>query len=101
MSEEEPKSRLHIHLGGLIIVIIIILVLFKVDIKEKIESPQFQKNISYIEDIWQERISIPLREKASFFFKNFTEKGVEKLQENFNEKVFKIPSEQDIENLTN
>lgn len=58
--EEKPKSNLHIHLGGVIIIIIVILVLFKVDIKSKINSPQFQKNITYVED----------------FFVNFYEKNI-------------------------
>lgn len=44
------KPRLHVHTGGIIILIIIILILFKVDIKSKIKSEQFQKNISYIEN---------------------------------------------------
>ena len=45
MSDDERKPRLHIHTGGIIILIIILLVLFKVDIKSKINSPQFQKNV--------------------------------------------------------
>jgi len=61
MSEEEkPRPSLHIHLGLLFLIIIIGLILFKVDIKSKINSPQFQKNITYIEDffvnIWNKDI---------------------------------------------
>jgi len=50
MEEEKKTSRLHINIGGLIILIILALILFKVDIKSKIQSPQFQKNITYITD---------------------------------------------------
>ena len=64
--EEKPKSNLHIHLGGVIIIIIVILVLFKVDIKSKINSPQFQNNIAYVED----------------FFVNFYNKNIKGFLEN-------------------
>ena len=58
--EEKPRPSLHIHLGLLVLIIIIGLILFKVDIKSKINSPQFQKNITYIEN----------------FFKNIYEKDI-------------------------
>jgi len=93
MSDEENKSRLHIHTGGLIILIIIILILFKVDIKSKIKSEQFQKNATYIEDeakeIWQKYISDPLKSKAGGWFTNFTDQQVKKMQENFSNNILK------------
>jgi hypothetical protein len=102
MADDEKKSRLHIHLGGLIILVIIALVLFKVDIKSKIQSPQFQKNILYIEeqatDFWQNYILSPLKAKTGNLFINFTNKGLEKIQTNFAENVLKRPNIEDPEN---
>ena len=71
MNDDERKPRLHLNVGGLIILIIILLILFKVDIKSKIQSPQFQKNINYIEtqvkDFWQTYIISPLNTKTGEF----------------------------------
>jgi hypothetical protein len=51
MSDDgEKKPRLHIHTGGLIIILIIILILLKVDIKSKIKSQRFQENITFIKE---------------------------------------------------
>jgi len=102
MNNDERKSRLHIHLGGLIILIIILLILFKVDIKSKIQSPQFQKNYSYMEEqvktFWQKYISGPIKAKTGDLFINFTNKGLEKIQTNFAENVLKTPNIEDITN---
>jgi hypothetical protein len=91
MNDDERKPRLHIHLGGFIILIIIALILFKVDIKSKINSPQFQKNYTYIETnikvFWQKNISGPLKSKLGGVFVDFTNKELEKLQENFSQNV--------------
>ena len=88
---DERKSRLHIHTGGLIILAIIILILFKVDIKERIESPQFQENYTYIETnvkvFWQEHISGPLKAKLGGVFVDFTNKKLENFQDNFSKNV--------------
>jgi len=93
MIDDERKPRLHIHTGGLIILIIIILILFKVDIKSKIKSPQFQKNITYIEntvkDFWQKYVSDPLKSKAGNWFTDFSNQQVEKIQENFSTNILK------------
>ncbi|HLP86359.1 MAG TPA: hypothetical protein VK153_00560 [Candidatus Paceibacterota bacterium] len=93
MNNDERKSRLHIHTGGLIILAIIIFILFKVDIREKIESPQFQKNYTYIEEnvkiFWQKYISGPVKSKLGSVFIDFTNKELEKVQENFSKNVLK------------
>ena len=86
MSDDERKPRVHIHTGGLIILIIIILILFKVDLISKIKSPTFQKNVSYIEetskDLWQKYISNPLKAKTGEVFVDFTNKGIKQIQDN-------------------
>jgi len=102
MSDDERKSRLHIHLGGLVILIIIALILFRVDIKSKIQSPQFQKNYSYITEqvktFWQKYISGSLKAKTGDLFIDFTNKSLEKIQTNFAENVLKTPNIEDITN---
>lgn len=61
---QKPRSNIHIHIGGAIIIIIILFVLFKVNIKSFINSPQFQGNVNYIEqtgqDIWNKYLSKPV-----------------------------------------
>jgi hypothetical protein len=105
MADDERKSRLHIHTGGLIILIIIILILFKIDIKSKIQSPQFQKNITYIETavktFWQNNIVSPFKDKTSGWLKSLANKKFDQIQENVNNNIFKIPSAEDIENASN
>ncbi len=101
MSDEVKKGGLHVHFGGLIIVVIILLILFKVDIKSKIDSPQFQKNITYVENVWKENIIKPIKEKLSKFFIKFTEKEFDRIQDNLKENVFKVPSEEDINYYSN
>lgn len=82
MNNDERKPRLHIHFGGLIIIIIIILILFKVDLKSKIQSPQFQKNINYIEELfinlWHKYIPDNLTNKSSTLLKDLFNKSLEK-----------------------
>ena len=91
MKDDERKSRLHIHLGGLIIFVIILLILFKVDIKSKITSPQFQENFSYIEGqvniFWQKYILTPVKSKVGELFIDATNKGVKQIQDNFTQNV--------------
>lgn len=93
MADDERKPRLHIHLGGLILLVIIALILFKVDIKTKIESPQFQKNYSYIEDnvkaFWQNYIIKPIKSKTGDILINFANNKLEEVQKNFSENVLK------------
>lgn len=93
MKDDERKSRLHIHLGGLVILIIIILILLKVDIKSKIQSPQFQENISYIESqakaVWQKYVSIPVKSRISNWLVETSNKELQKLQDNFSKKILK------------
>ena len=105
MSNDKKKSRLHIHIGGLVILIIILLILFKVDIMSKIQSPQFQKNISYVEEqvktFWQKYVSIPIKSKTGDLFINFTNKGLQQIQDNFSKNILKTPSTEDIEKASN
>ena len=90
MSEDnnEKKSRLHIHTGGLIVLIIIILILFKVDIKSKIQSPQFQENISFIGEqttiLWQKYIIGPIKTKGGEIFINYANKQLKDFEDNLN-----------------
>ena len=83
MENESKKPRIQIRLGGLIILIILALILFKVDIKNKIESEQFQKNISYIEDkfskLWKNFIILPLQTKATGWLMDVSKEGVENI----------------------
>lgn len=96
MADDERKSRLHIHLGGVIILIIIALILFKVDLRSKIESPQFQKNLSYIEEqaktFWLNYILNPLKTKTGGLFIDITNKGIKQMQDNFSKNVLKTPN---------
>jgi hypothetical protein len=91
-------------MGGLVILIIILLVLFKVDIKSKIKSPQFQKNITYIEDtakdLYKKYIVDPFKIKASDMFIDVTNQGVKKMQNNFNDTIFKVPSDKELNDVT-
>jgi hypothetical protein len=93
MSDGDKKPRLHIHLGGLIILVIIFLLLFKVDLRSKIESPQFQKNYTYISvqvsNFWQKYILYPIKSKlGNFIFKQINTK-IEDFQGNFQENLLK------------
>jgi hypothetical protein len=98
----ERKPRLHIHLGGLVILIIIILILFKIDIKSKIESPRFQKNYSYIEvqikNVWQNYIVKPIKSKTVDLFVNYGNKELEKIKDNLNKNILEVENSNDILN---
>lgn len=94
MADDERKSRLHIHLGGLVILIIILLILFKVDIRSKIQSPQFQENYTYITGqikiAWTNYIVNPIKSKLGASVIDITNKGLEKWQNNFKQNVLNI-----------
>ena len=93
MSDDERKPRTHFHAGGIIILIIIIFIIFKVDIKSVINSPEFNKNVTYIEtqvkDFWQKYILSPLKIKTSEVFIDATNKGLTEIQNNFTKNVLK------------
>jgi hypothetical protein len=102
MHEDETKPKSHLHLGGIIIVIIIIIILFKVDIKAKLNSPEFQKNITYIKtevmSLYKKYILDPFKIKANEVFIDATNKGVKEIQDNFSKKILNT---EDIEKTTN
>jgi len=104
MSEEVKKPGLHIHIGGLVILIIIVLILLKVDIKSKIQSEQFQNNISYIKgvaaNVWDGAILGPIRSKVGEVFVNFTTDELEKLQNNFKEDVLEIKNTDSVDDFS-
>jgi hypothetical protein len=91
MENESKKPRIQIRLGGLVILIILALILFKVDIKGKIESEQFQKNLSYItskaKGFWEKYITEPLKSKTGEFVKDLANQGFEKIQKSVDEKA--------------
>ncbi|HPC12618.1 MAG TPA: hypothetical protein PKX33_01740 [Candidatus Paceibacterota bacterium] len=93
MEEEKRRPRLQIRLGGLVILIIIGIVLFKVDLKDKIQSEQFQDNIAFVKEkathFW-DKITRPLKEKISDEVEEYTEEQLEKMQENFKENILKL-----------
>jgi hypothetical protein len=93
MSDNERRPRLHIHFGGLIILIIIFLILFRVDLKSKINSPQFQKNYTYITEqignFWHKYILDPIKLKLSNFIIDQTNTKINDFQNNFKNKIYK------------
>jgi hypothetical protein len=46
----KPKNTKRFRLGALILVVIILFVLFKVNLRKAIDSPQFKSNITFIEE---------------------------------------------------
>jgi hypothetical protein len=82
---QKPRSNIHIHVGGAIILIIILLILFKVDVKSYINSPKFQSNINYIEqtgqDIWNKYLSKPFSYLFNnLIFGNLLSNGIKQIQ---------------------
>ena len=101
MEEEKRRPRLQIRLGGLVILIIIGIVLFKVDLKDKIQSEQFQDNIAFVKekttDFW-EKITNPIKEKISDEVEDYTEEKLEEFQDNFKENILKLKDTEKSEN---
>jgi len=100
MEEEKRRPRLQIRLGGLVILIIIGIVLFKVDLKDKIQSEQLEENIAFVkekaDDFW-DKITRPIKEKISDEVEEYTEEQLEKMQENFKENILKLEDDGDKE----
>ncbi len=100
MENESKKPRIQIRLGGLVLLIILALILFKVDIKDKVESEKFQKNISYVTDktkeLWEKYIIQPFKSKTGEWVKDLASDGLEKIQESVNEKTKQLI---DIDNI--
>lgn len=89
MNEEQPKPVVpkHFHVGALLLAIIIIYVLFKVNLEKAINSPQFQKNVTYIETKSHEYIGKPF---SSFWASIFSVKlQTPKLDDSSFDKVIK------------
>lgn len=91
MENESKKPRIQVRLGGLVILIILALILFKVDIRSKIESEQFQKNISYVtektQELWKQYVSDPLKSKTGELVKDLADKGLNQIQKSVDEKA--------------
>lgn len=91
MEENKEKKGLHIHLGWSIIFIIIIIILFRIDIKDKVNSPQFQKNITYIEDffkdLWDNNVKSFYEKEISNLSKNLINTGIETVQDGVDQKL--------------
>lgn len=85
MSEEKKNSGLHIHIGGLIIIIIIILLLFSTDLRSILDSPQLNKNITYLKEksisIWNKNLADPINSRINKFFNGLIDKGAEGIKE--------------------
>lgn len=64
MEEEAKKPHRHLHIGALILVIILIYLLFKVNLEKAVNSPQFNKNVAFIElkgkQLWDYIFNDPL-----------------------------------------
>ncbi len=93
MEERRRGPRLQIRLGGLVVLVIVALVLFKVDLKEKIQSEKFQQNIEYVKgyvsDFW-EKITRPIREKIGDKVEEYTEDQLGKIQEGIKKGVLNL-----------
>lgn len=91
MEENKEKRGLHIHLGWSIIFIIIIIILFRIDIKDKVKSPQFQKNITYIEDffkdLWDNNVKSFYEKEISNLSKNLINTSIETVQDGVDQKL--------------
>ena len=105
MNEDEKKSGIHIHTGGLILLIIILLILFKVDIISKVQSPQFQKNITFIttqaKNIWENDILKPIKDRLLNVVVDVGNNGLQKVQDNISKNLLKQPTEEDINKIIN
>jgi len=93
MNDDERKPRSHFHIGGIIILIIIIIILFKVDIKAKLNSPEFQKNITYIKteatNLYKKYLLDPFKIKANEVFIDTTNKALKDVQNNVTQNILK------------
>ncbi len=49
MVDDESNNRKSLNIGALILVIIVVFILFRVNIEKALNSPQFQRNIAYLE----------------------------------------------------
>jgi len=92
-NEGENKPRLHIHIGGLIVLAIIALIIFKVDIKSKITSPQFQENITFIKEqaiiLNQKYIIGPIKSTAGGLIVNYADNKLKEFENNLIEESSK------------
>ena len=81
MSDDERRPRIHVHTGGLIILIIVLLILFKVDLPSKIKSAQFQENIKFIQtqttQFWNDYIVFPMKSKTGEWLANTANKTID------------------------
>lgn len=96
MENDSHSSSVHIHIGGLILLIIITLILFKVNIRQAVHSPQFQSNISYIEEegryIYNTYVIKPLESMWKIISDQFPKGSGNSMTPPTNSNVFKLPT---------
>lgn len=88
--DENKKSSVSIRWGSVILIVAIVFILFKIDIKDKIQSEQFQENISYIKEqaqnIWNKIVDIT-KSKASEVIINSANEGLDKIQNDIKKNI--------------
>lgn len=82
MDDQKPKSNIHIHIGGIVLLIIIIFLLFKVDIKTSVNNPQFKSNIEYIEKKVEYVYENYIVKTFEYIWHNLFNLGMQKIKEN-------------------
>lgn len=88
---EENKSGVRVRWGWIIILAGIIFLLFKVDIKEKVESKQFKENISYIKNkinyFWDKYVVDFTKSKIGEVITNVATDSLKTVQENVTKNI--------------
>lgn len=88
MSDNHKKSRLHIHIFRLFLIIALIWVLLQINVKTVVESPQLQENVSYVKEqsvtIWQKYLAKPVGNAWNNLLKNLVNRGIDQVQEKIN-----------------
>ena len=74
LPQPESKKHKHFHIGAFLLLILFIFILFKVNLDTVFNSPQFQKNVNYIENkitlawnnLFKVNIKIPTIDQSTF-----------------------------------
>ena len=84
--KEKKKTRTYI--GGIIFIVIVIVILLNIDIKEVINSKQFQSNINYIEQqakgFWNDYLSAPIKNTWNGMINNLIDQSAKQIKDNLN-----------------